>query len=212
MKHLLSIDLSTNCTGWSVFDIETEKLITYGILKPQVKGLSKMEYPKQQLYKMIDMAEKVRSVIKNFSPFHIVIEEVAGSKNRLSQKTLDGVHWIILYLNMEYLDIISYYDVTGINGWRTDLKIVLDEADKLHNKEARLINKQLGPKSNQIHIIDNKDLACRYVNQNYNLVLDPIENNGDSDIGDSIAMGSAWLKFKCPSTEKSSLQKVKSEI
>lgn len=208
MKHLLSLDLSTNSTGWSVFDIETQKLISYGLLKPSVKGLSKMEYPKQQLMKMINMSEQVRSVIQNFKPHHIVVEEIAGSKNRLSQKTLDGLHWIILYLNMDImLDIVSYYDVSGIDGWRTHLGIVLNEADKLHNKEARLINKTLGPKSNQIHIIDNKDLACRFVNENYAIALDPVERNGDSDIGDSISMGTAWLRFKCPMAEKNSLQK-----
>lgn len=198
MKQLLSLDLSTNCTGWSVFNIETKELISYGILKPDMTGIRKLEYPKQQLMKMISMSEKVRSVIKNFTPHHIVIEEIAGSKNRMSQKTLDGLHWIILYLNMEYIDIMSYFDVTGIDGWRTLLGLRLDDADKLANAEARKINKQLGSTSTALPIIDNKDLACRYVNQNYNLVLDCQKNDSDADIADSIAMGSSWLKYKCP--------------
>ncbi len=197
MRVLLSLDLSTTCTGWSVFDIDNHKLITYGTLKPSTKGLSKMVYPKQQLTKMIDLSFKIRNLIENYKPTHIVIEEIAGSKQRIGQKVLDGLHWIVLMHIQEYIDIITYYDVTGHDGWRTNLNLKLTESDKLANKEAKKMNKDLAPES-RLPVYDAKDLACRYANETFNLTLDPQVNQYDADVGDSVSMGSAYIKFKCP--------------
>lgn len=196
-RILLSLDLSTTCTGWSVFNIEEHKLITYGTLKPSTKGISKMIYPKQQLTKMIDLSFQVRSLIENYKPNFIVIEEIAGSKQRLGQKVLDGLHWIVLMHIQEYIDIITYYDVTGSEGWRTHLGLKLTEEDKLRNKEAKKMNPDLAPAS-RLPIYDAKDLACRYANQKFGLALDPQSNQYDNDVGDSVSMGSAWIQYKCP--------------
>ena len=197
MKVLLSLDLSTTCTGWSIFTIEDSKLVTYGILKPSTKGLSKMVYPKQQLTKMIDLSFQIRSVIQNYAPTQIVIEEIAGSKQRLGQKVLDGLHWVLLMHIQEFIDIIQYYDVTGSDGWRTHLGLKLTESDKLANKEAKKLNPTLAA-SSRLPIYDAKDLACRYANETYGLALDPQTNQYDADVGDSVSMGSAYLKFRCP--------------
>ncbi len=195
---LLSLDMSTTCTGWSVFDIETGALITYGILKPNMKnGVSKMVYPRQQLTKMIDLAFQIRSVIENYKPTQIVIEEIAGSKQRLGQKVLDGLHWVVLMHVQEFIDIITFYDVTGSNGWRSHLGLRLSEEDKLRNKEAKKLNPELDSKS-RLPIVDAKDLAARYANKIYGLALDPQENQYDADVADSVSMGSAFIKFKCP--------------
>lgn len=197
MKLLMSLDLSTTCTGWSVFNIETQELLHYGTIKPSTKGLSKMVYPQQQLTKMIDLSIKIKTLIENYKPSLIVIEEIAGSKQRLGQKVLDGLHWIVLYHIQELIPIISYYDVTGMNGWRTHLGLRLSEQDKINNKEAKKLNKTLHPKS-RLPVVDAKDLACRYVNQKYGLKLDPQASQYDSDIGDSVSMGSAFLLHRLP--------------
>lgn len=197
MKSLLSLDMSTTCTGWSVFNIEDGSLITYGILKPSTKGISKLIYPKQQLTKMIDLSFQIRSLILNYTPSHIVIEEIAGSKQRLGQKVLDGLHWVVLMHIQEFIDIITYYDVTGSEGWRTHLGLKLSEQDKLRNKEAKKMNPDLAPGS-RLPIYDAKDLACRYANATYGLSLDPQASQTDADIGDSVSMGCAYLKYKCP--------------
>lgn len=198
MKILLSLDLSTTCTGWSIFDMETKALVTYGILKPSQKGLSKLIYPKQQLTKMIDLSFQIRSLIENYKPSHIVVEEIAGSKQRLGQKVLDGLHWIFLYINPEIVDIVSYYDVTGENGWRTHLSLRLTDADKLANKEAKKINPTLGRGVSKMPVYDAKDLSARYANRTFGLSLDPQASQFDSDIADSVSMGHSWLLFKYP--------------
>lgn len=140
---------------------------------------------------------QIRSLIENYKPTFVVIEEIAGSKNRISQKTLDGLHWIVLINNPEILDIVKYQDVTGLDGWRSHLGLKLTEQDKLNNKEAKKLNKDLAP-SSRLPIYDTKDLAARHVNQNFGLSLDPQERDSDADIADSIAMGHAWLITKCP--------------
>jgi hypothetical protein len=156
-----------------------------------------MVYPKQQLTKMIDLSLQIRQVIMNYKPTHIVIEEIAGSKQRLGQKVLDGLHWIVLMHIQEFIPIISYYDVTGHDGWRTHLGLRLTEEDKLRNKEAKKMNKDLAPRS-RLPVYDAKDLACRHANKKFGLALDPQVNQYDADVGDSVSMGDAYIQFKCP--------------
>lgn len=197
MKTLLSLDLSTTCTGWASFDIESKKLVSYGILKPSSKvngvSTSKMKYPEQQLSKMLDLAEKIRVLILNEKPFHIVIEEIAGSRQRLGQKVLDGLHWIVLEQNRNIIPIVTYYDVSGLNGWRTHLKLRLSPYDKLANAEARKLNKQLGKGVTKLPIVDWKTLSARYANSTYGLTLDPEASQFDADIADAVSMGNAFL-------------------
>jgi hypothetical protein len=180
------------------------KLQSYSTIKPDSKfngiSISKLDYPIQQLYKMMSVAEKIKALIDELKPTWIVIEEIAGSSSRMGQKTLDGLHWIVAYYIQEYLPIVNYYDVGGSEGWRTDLKLKLSDADKLANKEAKKLNPAL-KKSKQplLPIFDWKDLSCRYVNSIHGLELNPQIETSHADIGDSIAMGLAWAKFKFPS-------------
>lgn len=200
MKTLLALDLSTTCTGWAVFDIETRKLIRYGSIKPSTRyndiHVTKYKYPQQQLLKMINLSEQIRELIHLNQPTKIVIEEIAGSKQRLGQKVLDGLHWIVLYLNQEIIPIVSFYDVSGLSGWRTDLKLRLNEADKINNKENKKTNKKLGKGVSKLPIVDWKTLACRHVNSKYGLNLNPEVNQSDSDVGDAISIGDAYLSHR----------------
>lgn len=195
-RKLLSLDLSTTCTGFAVFDIETHKLMDKGIMKPSTKGgVAKMKYPRQQLTKMLDLGNQILDLIQHVKPHAIVIEEIAGSKNRLGQKTLDGFHFIVVFTIQQYLDIVSYYDVTGADGWRTHLQLRLTDADKASNKEAKKLNKQLSS-AQQIPIIGPKHLAVRHVNSNFGLSLNFDTAETDGDIADAVGMGDAFLKFR----------------
>lgn len=146
---------------------------------------------------MIDLSFQIRSLIENYRPTHIVIEEIAGSKQRLGQKVLDGLHWVVLMHVQDYIDIIQYYDVTGVDGWRHHLNLKLTDLDKANNKEAKKLNPDLEPKS-RLPVYDAKDLACRYANETFGLALNPQVNQYDADVGDSVSMGSSYIKFRCP--------------
>lgn len=196
-KILLSLDMSTSCTGYSVFGMESKKLLSYGTIKPSTKGgVGKMTYPRQQLTKMVDIGNQILNLIQNFKPHAIVIEEIAGSKNRMGQKTLDGLHFVVVWILEEYLDIMNFYDVTGSDGWRTHLSLRLSEADKLANKEAKILNKKLSG-SQKLPTIGPKHLACRHVNAHFGLALNYDKNETDGDIADSVGMAHAFLLYKC---------------
>lgn len=195
-RVLLSLDMSTTCTGWSVLGIDSRKLLARGIIKPSTKGgVGKMVYPRQQLTKMIDIGNQLLLLIQNYKPACIVIEEIAGSKNRMGQKTLDGLHFVVAWIIQDYLDIVRYYDVTGGDGWRTHLQLRLDDADKAANKEAKVLNKKLAA-SQRIPIIGPKHLAVRHVNARFDtgLNFDTCETDGDQ--ADSIGMGDAFLTYR----------------
>lgn len=192
-KVILSLDLSTTCTGWAVLD-EDRKLIAYGILKPKVKGVAKLKYPRQQLEKMKSLAQQVLELIWNYLPEKIVIEEITGSKSRMTQKTLDGYHYILLAHIEQFLDIIHYQDVSGSRGWRTGLRLRLSDADKEFNREAKKLNKSMGKGHKKINKIGPKHLAARYVNAKFNMNLDVDNKTSDADIADAIAMGYFFVR------------------
>jgi len=193
-KKLLSLDLSTSCTGYSIFNMEHLSLIEYGTIVPNNKNLTKLLYPKQQLYRMLTLTKQIKDLIIRCEPDIILIEEIAGSKNRLSQKVLDGFHFVLLFELKEFIDKIVYKDVTGCNGWRNDLKMVLTKEDKIKNKERKELNKKIGKGQKKQPIISFKHLACRFANYQYrlNLNYDLDEKNGD--IADSICLGYAYLR------------------
>lgn len=189
---LLSIDYSTTCTGYAVFN--NSQLIKYGFIK------NKCKKHKNKLINTINklewMAQEVLSIVQNEEPNIIVIEEIAGSKQRLGQKTLDMGHGFMLKALEIHLEKVIYYDVTGANGWRTNLQLKLSDADKLQNKESKKLNKQLQKGIKKLPIIGPKHLSARFVNDTYGLNLDVDNNPSDNDVADSIAMGTAFLRFK----------------
>lgn len=195
-KILLSLDMSTTCTGWSTFNMETKQLISHGLIKPSTKGgVAKMLYPKQQLTKMVDIASQIKILIEQINPAQIVIEEIAGSKNRMGQKTLDGLHFILVFFIEPWLNNVAYYDVTGADGWRTHLRLKQSDADKLQNKEAKKLNKKL-PAAQRLPVVTPKTLACRYANSRFGLSLDCDTRETDGDLADSISMGDAFMQFR----------------
>lgn len=196
MKKLLSLDMSTTCTGWSLFDVDSRTLLASGLIKPSTKGgINKMTYPRQQLTKMRDISVQIFQLIIAHDPNTIVIEEIAGSKNRMGQKTLDGLHFIVVDEIEPFLDRVKYYDVTGSDGWRTHLKLRLSDADKLANKEAKKLNKKLAA-SQRMPVVTPKHLACRHANARFNLTLDCDRSETDGDLADSISMGDSFLTYR----------------
>jgi Holliday junction resolvasome RuvABC endonuclease subunit len=190
-KLLLAIDLSTAATGFALFDIKTRKLLQQGVIKG--KSFKDTSTHRATLRKTEYMATEVLTLIENLKPTHIVIEEISGGGNRISQKTLDIQHGVLWKYIERFLDLVRYMDVTGLHGWRTFLGLKQSEQDKLHNKIAKKTNKLVG-RGQKLPIIGTKHLSCRYVNANYNLNLDPDQNETDGDIADAIGLGSAYLQ------------------
>lgn len=208
MGKLLTIDLSTTCTGYSVWDLKTKKLEDYGFIKPNKKGMSKLEYPEKQLEVMRDIANQLMVLIYRIDGFHvdgsekklqmILIEEVNAHKSRMTGKTLDGMHFILMDRiagdrDQEYIKRVRYRDSDGDTGWRTRLGLKLTEMDKKLNAERKKINKRKIRGTASLPIINKKHLACRYVNGKFGLNLDVDQNDSDGDVADAIGLGLSEL-------------------
>lgn len=194
---LLALDLSTNASGWAYF--ESNKLKSYGLIKPSVKGISKMKYPEAPLMKSISMVEQVLELISQKSPDLILIEEVNRGINRIAQKSLDGLHFLLLKELRAWgkgsLEKVAYMDSNGRKGWRPKLGIGLSESDKEENKKIRKENKKL--KKGKKAVITWKTLSVRHVNLLFSLGLSKANDpKTDGDIADAICLGLAYLQTK----------------
>lgn len=191
MSTLLSLDLSTTSTGWAEF--EDDKLKDYGIIKPKLeRGKGKAPYPLIQLYKINSIVKQILEKTKEKKFDVILIEEINRGKNRLGQKTLDGLHWLLIecFWQEGELHKVKFFDSDGANGWRSKngLKLQLTPQDKLVNKERRQLNKKLA-KNEKLPLITQKTLSCRFVSKEYNLNFSEKEN----DITDAIGLGHFYI-------------------
>jgi len=183
----LSIDLATVSTGWAVF--KGKKLEAYGQLAPTIEGISKMKYPEKALHRIVAMAAAVRDLVAEHNPDELVIEEVNRGVSRISQKSLDAVHFFVLeYLKILHPDWpkeVKYMDSNGKKGWRGALKLYLSAEDKKQNAVIRKENKKSKVKRK---VINAKTLSIRYVNKKYKLQLNE-DVKGDPDKADAICVG-----------------------
>jgi Holliday junction resolvasome RuvABC endonuclease subunit len=196
LSTVLGLDLSTTSTGFALLDIDTKNLLKYGYILPKVKGISKLKYPRAALARILDLAQKIADLVREYNPDQLIIEEVNRGTSRISQKSLDALHFFVLhYIDLHsphLIDQLFYYDTDGKVGWRKHLKLVLTDEDKAHNahiktfKSSRKVGKTK-PK------ITKKHLAMRYVQSVYNLSLDVDEKVEHEDINDAIAMTSSYL-------------------
>ena len=196
---VLSLDLSTSCTGFAIFNTEEKHmLLTSGIIEPDNKGLAKLEYPEKQLIRMQRLSENILILIESQKPDLIVIEEITGSgvSSRLSQKTLDGFHYVLLGKIQAHIKKVKYIDVSGPYGWRFFLNIRLADQDKILNKERKVLNKKLHKGMKKLPIISWKHLSVRYVNSKLDLKhkydVDVDVTAGDEC--DAICIGQAYIK------------------
>lgn len=186
--YLLSLDLSVNSTGYSIFELESKKLIKYGVINPS-RPTKKLKYPNFQL----DQYKKVCAFLENLLKENpeiskSIIEEINPTRisGRISQKTLDGLHWYVCdLLSINCVDI-NYIDTVT---WRNKVGIKLNPIERQKNKEAKQLNKHLKKGTPKLPIISLKDLAVKAVNEKYKLNFE----NNQHDVAESILIGEYWL-------------------
>lgn len=193
MKHLLlTIDYSTNSTGYAIFDIQARKPLEWGFIVPKIKKVARL-YPDASLLKMKDVARQIVEIVEKIHPAVILIEEVNRGISRIGQKTLSGGHFILLDQLIDYLHIIKFKDSDGATGWRKQLKLILSDQDKVINKDIRDFNKKVKKKDQKV-LITKKHLACRYVNDVLKMNFDVDANPHDNDIVDALGIGLSYLE------------------
>lgn len=198
INYLISLDLSTTCTGYAIFDITTKNLVTSGRIK--VKAPKKIHnYPYSTHLKLTEFSIKIKELINEYEPHvgTILVEEINRHKSRLSGKTLDGLHWYVVNsLTDDQIKKIRYCDSDGATGWRSALGLTLSEEDKKENKFTKSLNRK--NKGKKIKVINKKDLAQRIVNSVFDKEFNVVTNATDSDEVDAIGLGYAYLNFIKP--------------
>jgi hypothetical protein len=191
---LLALDLSTTASGFALFDIETKALIHHGFLRPQKCGMKGVGYPLIQLKKMQSLAEQIQKLIDSIPDLKVIaIEEINRGVGRLSQKVLDGFHFILMDRIEHKISLVHYKDSDGRTGWRTELGLHLTETDKALNKKRRALNAKLSKGTKKLPIVNRKHLACKFVNKHYLLALDCDVRETDGDEADAIGLGHSCL-------------------
>lgn len=194
-NSLLALDLSSSCCGFSLFDITSKILIVSGTIKSSTAGISKLPKLLLKLRKLEILADLIYKLVNKYTPKKIVIEEICMGKNRISQKTLDGFHFLVLSRLKEQLreDIIDFIDVSM---WRKILDIKLSVQDKINNKSARKLNQVIHLKHPKLRIVGWKNLSCRFVNKEFGKKLYCNKVITDGDEADAICIGLAYLKLE----------------
>lgn len=199
-KHLISLDLSTTCTGFAVFNIEDKTLLRSGVITSKIKSV----YPGGTLSKLQDLSLQVIEILKEYDPHLeiIAIEEINRHKSRKSGKVLDGYHWILLQgFPQDWIERVRFVDSDGACGWRTFFNLKLSEEDKLMNKEHKKANKKPKTKikrgelkTKKLPIITKKHLAERLINKTFKTSFDVTKHPKHSDEVDAIGVGFFWLQ------------------
>lgn len=204
MKKILCLDLSTTSTGWALF--QNGILQDQNIIKPKIlfKGQSKLKYPANVYYRIKSISSQVKVLYYKLQPDFIYIEEINRGINRIAQKSLDALHFLVLLEiasslkdELGFFNKIKYIDSNGRDGWRTRLKMRLSQDDKKANKIARAFNKKnirkiKTGKIKKKSIVDWKTLSIQMANNIYGLELKQ-DRSGDNDIADAICMGISQL-------------------
>ena len=160
---ILSLDASTTCIGWAVF--EEDNLIEYGRIEPTEKGLDWRD-------RVHNLLPQLEELILKYNPTDIYQEDVpmggVGGAMIIAQLNyLQGVLSVIerLYSNIQYINVGTWRKNIGINNGKDQRR----NAKKIKSIE----------KANELF---NLDLPLEFTSSgNY-------KENGSDDIADSILL------------------------
>lgn len=176
-SRILALDMSTK-TGWAVLDVEDNhfKLIDCGTL-PKESEPDSPPYPENYLDWSGKCIGYIEKIFQQFKPDEIVVEETAkGSKNNMSQKIVEFVHY---ELAMQFTTgmmkgIPRTYYLT--EEWRRIVGCKMNDEEKKQNAEVRKQKKKKikvakDDDGKRIGIVGKKHVNVRRANEVYGLDL-----------------------------------------
>lgn len=188
---ILSLDVSSK-TGWAFFLRENDlHLEEYGLIETIKPNC---EYPRQMLLWSKNAFVAIKGLIEEFDPDQIIIEETSkGSKNHLSQKFLEFVHFqLATYIVSRNIPV--HYFQTGT--WRFIIGAKMNKTEKENNKKIKKAKEQgvsvvKNEDGKRIGRITKKHINVRLANETFGLNL-KLKNNNEAD---AIGMGIAYDKL-----------------
>lgn len=195
-EKILSLDLSSK-TGWSVQTSSDEgiRLDHYGRIEKTYTPSG--EYPSNFVIWAYDIFNELEKLVEAYKPDILVVEETSkGSKNALSQKILEWVHFLLAKhikdngLKSRYLLTEEWRRIVGCNKMTKD--------DKKRNKEVRTYKKvnktSISYDSNgkRIGLVGRKHLNVRKANEMYKDFLPEPLIMAQEDVADSLLLAGAY--------------------
>lgn len=196
-ERVLALDVSTK-TGWA-YGISSES----GIKLEDYETIPKIHqpegnYPSNYIIWAYSCFEQISALIIRFKPEVLVIEETSkGSKNAMSQKILEFIHFLLAkYIKDD--DITSVYVMT--EQWRREIGCKMNDEEKLKNKQVRDYKKayqeEHGEKTTvaydingkRIGLVGRKHVNVRRINEIFEGQLKSALKLKDEDTADSLGL------------------------
>ena len=186
---ILTLDVSSHI-GWAFFR-RKESLLNlqdYGTIS--VERPKDLPYPEWMLEWTHQIFDEVEDLIETFKPDVLVIEETSkGSKNHLSQKMLEWIHYQLATLIVEK-GVDCKYFMTG--EWRVLVGAKMTKAEKDQNKKIKTANQKgvrvVKENGKRIGKVTKKHVNVRIANEKFGLKLLMKHNNE----ADAICLGIAY--------------------
>jgi Holliday junction resolvasome RuvABC endonuclease subunit len=138
-ERILSLDVSSK-TGWASAISSDSGIVLedYGTISQIHRPDS--DYPGAFVEWAHLCFDEIKKVIEKYKPQVLVVEETSkGSKNAMSQKILEYIHYLLAKFIMES-GIRSVYVMT--EQWRREIGCQMSKEEKLRNKEVRTYKKK----------------------------------------------------------------------
>ncbi len=166
-KKLLSLDMSTKSSGWSVIDMMNNELLSYGRIEKYQEDEPDMRN------RVMYMMDNIRLVIDEHKPCKVVMEDVVPTiNNSCTVKALailsGAVSGMCHTLGIEYdfVSVATWHSALGILKSKGDLK--KQSIDWVNEKyEINLVWKSPSSKYNMDDISDSVAIGSFYLG-NYN--------------------------------------------
>ena len=190
-ERVLSLDLSTK-TGYSLLVLSDQKMIleAYGQVD-KIPCPDEEPYPGSYVTWAYQCFEKVEELIEWLKPDVLIIEEVTRSKNALTQKILDYIHFLVCELIQE-TGIKNIWFQTG--EWRKEVGSYMNKSEKELNKYIRNYKKTTGKKlardknNKVVGEVTKKKVTIRLVNDIFKDQLKTLLGPSEDDTADAIAL------------------------
>lgn len=207
--NLLSLDLSTH-TGWAYF--ECGALISVGKFDVKVKNYkgiikSYSDFPPEYPYNLMEMADAMAQhcvgLWLSLGKPGIVTEHTEGSKHRISQRTLEFIHFALFQqLKAAGSPNIKYM----LNSdWRRNVRCYISQWPEMqkYNKEVGKAKKKAKPnkagaKVAKINgkVVSKWDAKKLSIHISHKLYPDFSEQIDTDDIADAVNLGHAALNMR----------------
>lgn len=159
-------------------------------------------YPSNYVVWAYECFKEIQDLIDKFKPDTIVIEETSkGSKNAMSQKILEWIHFLLAqYIRSNSAK--SVYIMT--EEWRREIGCKMSDQEKLRNKEVRDYKKSYEKKhgkkttvaydinGKRIGLIGRKHVNIRRVSEIFgDQLLKPLKRK-DEDLADGLGLAACY--------------------